>query len=135
VQSIRRYFLKGYEMKKLLLIALVALSGCSMIPSKWDDNQSKAAVDLQLMARHFNCEGDQKTQLNLISAQVEWFDLYSKSKGTADMEQLNDVFAKTVKEYQDRLAKGPVSPMYCDLKKKIMTQQADIIAHAVLYRF
>jgi hypothetical protein len=122
-------------MKKLLLIALVALSGCSMIPSKWDDNQSRAAVDLQLMARHFDCTANQSAQLNLISTQVEWFDLYSKSKGTADMEQLNDVFAKTVKEYQDRLAKGPVSPVYCDLKKKVMIQQADIIAHAVLYRF
>jgi len=123
-------------MKKLLLIALIALSGCSFImPSKWDDNQSKAIVDLQLSTRHLDCAGDQKAQLAVIASQVEWFDLYSRSRGTTDMEKLNDVLAKTVKEYQDRLDKGPVSPMYCDLKKKVLTQQADIIAHAVMARF
>jgi hypothetical protein len=127
-------------MKRLLaVLAFVSLAGCSsmvaLIPSKWDDNQSKAAVDLQVEVRHFDCAGDQKTQLASISKQVEWFDLYSKSKGTADMEKLNEVFAKTVKEYQDRVAQGPVSPMYCDLKKKVMIQQADIISKSVLFRF
>jgi len=106
-----------------------------MIPSKWDDNQSRAAVDLQLSTRHLDCAGDQKAQLNVIASQVEWFDLYSQSKGTPDMQKLNAVLATTVKEYQDRLDKGPVSAMYCDLKKKVLTQQADIIAHAVLFRF
>ena len=41
----------------------------------------------------------------------------------------------TVKEYQERLAKGPVSPLYCDLKKKIIQQQVDIIAGLVQGRF
>jgi len=41
----------------------------------------------------------------------------------------------TIKEFQDRVAQGPVSPMYCDMKKKILIQQADIIAKTVQGRF
>jgi len=33
------------------------------------------------------------------------------------------------------VAKGPVSPLYCDLKKKIIQQQADILAKSVQGRF
>jgi hypothetical protein len=127
-------------MKKLLIaLSFVGLTACSsitgLIPSKWDDNQSRAAVDLQVDVRHFDCAGDQKAQLAAIARQVEWFNLYAASKGTDDMAKLNAVFATTVKEYQDRLNQGPVSPIYCDLKKKIMIQQADIISKAVLFRF
>ena len=41
----------------------------------------------------------------------------------------------TVKELVDRSSKGPVSPLYCDIKKKLMIQQADMIAHTVQGRF
>jgi len=128
-------------MKKLLAIAIciIGLSGCSslgnLIPSKWDDNQAKAVIDIRQSAANFDCAGDQKAQLVALGNQVQWFNLYAESKGTADMAKLNDVFATTVKEYQDRVKAGPVSPLYCDLKKKIMVQQADIMAKAVLWRF
>ena len=127
-------------MKRLLIIcAFFALTGCSsltnLIPSKWDDNQSKAVIDIRQSAANFDCSADQKTQLTVLANQVQWFNLYAESKGTADMAKLNAVFATTVKEYQDRVKAGPVSPMYCDLKKKIMVQQADIMANAVLWRF
>jgi hypothetical protein len=122
-------------MKKLLLIALVALSGCSMIPSRWDDNQSKAIIDIRLSASTFDCTGDQKAQLTAFANQVQWFELYAESKGTQDMVKLNATLSETVKEYQDRLKQGPVSPMYCDLKKKVIQQQADIISRSVMGRF
>jgi hypothetical protein len=122
-------------MKKLILVALVALGGCSMIPSRWDDNQSRAIIDIRVSAANFDCAGDQKAQLTAFSTQVQWFELYAESKGTQDMVKLNATLTETVKEYQDRLKQGPVSPMYCDLKKKVIQQQADIISRSVMGRF
>ena len=123
-------------MKKVLILTLLTLlSACSLVPSRWDDNQSKVVTDMQFSTRHLDCTKDLRSQLTTISNQTEWFDLYSVTKGTNDVKELNDTFAKTVKELQDRLVQGPVSPTYCELKKKVLVQQADIIANAVQFRF
>ena len=127
-------------MKKLLLIlAVVSLSGCASlmeyIPSSWDVNQAKIITDIQVQARHFDCKGDQAAQLNALSLNVEWFDIYAKSKPTRDIAKLTGTVTATVKEYQDRLKTGPVSPMYCDIKLKIIKQQTDILAGSVQGRF
>jgi hypothetical protein len=73
--------------------------------------------------------------LTIIANETEWFDIYSITKGTDDVKDLNSTLIKTIKEFQDRLAQGPVSPAYCDLKKKVLIQQADIVANAVQFRF
>ena len=52
-----------------------------------------------------------------------------------DKRTVTGVIKDTVKELQERVAKGAVSPMYCDLKKKIIQQQADILAKSVQGRF
>ena len=127
-------------MKKLLLIlAVVGLTGCASImekiPSRWDVNQAKVITDIQLQARHFDCKSDQVVQLNALSLNVEWFDIYAKSKPTRDIAKLTGTVTATVKEYQDRLKTGPVSPMYCDIKLKIIKQQTDILAGSVQGRF
>ena len=127
-------------MKKLLLIlAVVGLTGCASImekiPSRWDVNQAKVITDIQLQARHFDCKSDQVVQLNALSLNVEWFDIYAKSKPTRDIAKLTGTVTATVKEYQDRLKTGPVSPMYCDIKLKIIRQQTDILAGSVQGRF
>jgi uncharacterized protein YceK len=127
-------------MKKLLLVvAFLNLTGCAnimtMIPSKWDDNQAKAITDIQQDARRFNCKGDLVAQLNKLDLEIEWFDIYATTKPTRDVNKLTETLTTTVKEFQDRAAKGPVSPLYCDLKKKIIQQQADIIAAGVMGRF
>ena len=77
-------------MKKIiLLVAFLTLTGCSsltsIIPSKWDDNQSRAVIDIRQSAANFDCAGDQKAQLTALDNQVQWFNLYAESKGTADM--------------------------------------------------
>ena len=41
----------------------------------------------------------------------------------------------TVAEFKNRSDKGPVSPLYCDLKRKIIIQQSAIIAKAVQMRY
>jgi len=129
-------------MKRLLLIAVLTLSGCStlsdlkdQIPSFWDGNQSVVVTDMQQIARHIDCTGDVKPQLHDLFMKVEWYDLYANTKGTKDMAKLDVVMLNTIKEFQDRVAQGPVSPLYCDMKKKVLIQQADIIATTVQGRF
>ena len=127
-------------MKKVIAIcAFFALTGCAnimeMIPSKWDVNQARAITDIQQQTRHFDCKADLKPQVDQLAKNVEWFDIYSQTKPTHDINKLTGVIKDTVKELQDRVAKGPVSPLYCDLKKKIIQQQVDILAKSVQGRF
>ena len=127
-------------MKKLLVVfAFLSLSGCAsimeMIPSGWDANQSKVITDIQQQARRFDCKGDQAVQINELAKNMEWFDIYTKTKGTRDILKLTGTMDTTIQEYQERLKQGPVSPLYCDLKKKIIQQQADMLARSVQGRF
>ena len=127
-------------MKKLLVVvAFLSLTGCAsvmeMIPSRWDVNQAKVITDIQVQANHFDCKNDQASQLSALAINVEWFDIYAKTKPTRDIAKLTGTITDTVKELQDRVVAGPVSPLYCDLKKKIIQQQADILAKSVQGRF
>jgi hypothetical protein len=127
-------------MKKLLIVCVfVALSGCASImekiPSRWDVNQARVITDIQLQVRHFDCKANQTAQLNALSLNVEWFDIYAKTKPTRDIAKLTGTMDKTIQEYQERLKIAPVSPLYCEIKKKIIQQQADILAGSVQGRF
>ena len=127
-------------MKKLLVVvAFLSLTGCAsvmeMIPSRWDVNQAKVITDIQVQANHFDCKNDQASQLSALAINVEWFDIYAKTKPTRDIAKLTGTITDTVTELKDSVAKGPVSSMYCDLKKKIIQQQVDIIAKSVQGRF
>ena len=127
-------------MKRLLVVVVfLSLTGCAsimeIIPSGWDVNQAKVITDIQQQARHFDCKADLAPQVNKLAQDVEWFDIYAKTKPTRDIAKLTGTITDTVKELQDRVAKGPVSPLYCDLKKKIIQQQADILAKSVQGRF
>lgn len=130
-------------MKKLLIVLLlVSITGCSMlssikdqIPSGWDANQSSVVTDIQQLARRIDCASELKPQIHNLFMKVEWYDIYATTKNTKDMAKLDQVMLTTIKEFQERLDKGPVSPIYCDMKKKILIQQADIIAKTVQRRF
>jgi len=127
-------------MKRLIaVIAFLSLTGCAsimeMIPSRWDVNQAKVITDIQQQARRFDCKSDQTVQLNELAKNIEWFDIYAETKPTRDIAKLTGTMDKTIQEYQERLKAGPVSPLYCDLKSKIIKQQADILAGSVQGRF
>jgi PBP1b-binding outer membrane lipoprotein LpoB len=127
-------------MKRLLLIiAFLSLTGCASImeyiPSSWDVNQAKVITDIQQQVRHFDCKAELAPQVNKLAQDVEWFDIYAKTKPTRDIAKLTGTITDTVKELQDRVKAGPVSPLYCDLKKKIIQQQSDILAKSVQGRF
>jgi PBP1b-binding outer membrane lipoprotein LpoB len=127
-------------MKRLLVVvAFLSLTGCAsvmeMIPSGWDANQAKVITDIQQQAMHIDCKSELAPQVNRLAQDVEWFDIYAKTKPTRDIAKLTGTITSTVKELQDRVKAGPVSPLYCDLKKKIIQQQADILARSVQGRF
>lgn len=127
-------------MKKIAIaLVIVSLTGCSTIkdyfPSRWDSNQSRVVTDIQQTTRNFDCKGDIAQQAKVLSTQVEWLDIYSQTKDTRDISKITGNMNDTVKELRDRSSKGPVSPMYCEIKKKIMVQQADMIGHTVQGRF
>jgi len=117
----------------------ITLSGCSslvdMIPSKWDVNQARVTTDLRQTTHNFDCKGNLTEQLTVLNLQLQWFDMYAESKSTKDVAKLTVVMKDTAKEFAERAGNGPVSPLYCDLKRKLMIQQADIIAKTVQARF
>jgi len=127
-------------MKKIIaILAFLSLTGCASImeyiPSGWDANQAKVITDIQLEIRHFDCAKDLAPQVNQLAKDLEWFNVYAKTKPTRDIAKLTGTITDTVKELQDRVKAGPVSPLYCDLKKKVIQQQADILAKSVQGRF
>jgi hypothetical protein len=122
-------------MKKLIAVLAVSLSACSMMPSTWDANQSRSITDIQQIARHFDCSSNVASQATTLQNNVEWFEIYSTSKGSADISKLTETLNATTQELITRSSKGPISPMYCDIKKKILIQQSDIIAGAVQGRY
>jgi PBP1b-binding outer membrane lipoprotein LpoB len=127
-------------MKRLLVVlAFLSLTGCASvmeyIPSRWDVNQAKSITDIQLQVNHFDCKAELAPQVDKLAQDVEWFDIYAKTKPTRDIAKLTGTITDTVRELQDRVKAGSVSPLYCDLKKKIIQQQADILAKSVQGRF
>ena len=109
-----------------------------MLPSFWDDNQSKKIIDVRQSVGHLDCQQKHLPQVKKIKDQLEWFQLYSESKGFLQ----NDVLAvikpmqETVDEFHKRSAgKDQGSVPYCEMKKKILIKQSSIAAQAVLARF
>ena len=119
-------------MKTAILASIIVLSGCSAIPSFWDDNQSKVAIDIVADARQINCEGDYKVQVKQLHRDVEWFISYSQLKGTDDVLEMAVLVNNTVKPFAE---KEELSPAYCNLKKKIIIKQTEAMGRAVLRRY
>ena len=118
----------------LLLITVIALVSCSYIPSKWDVNEAKTITDIQITTRYFDCSNASK-QIAKLQRQITWFEVYSQFKGSRDVSAIFVDISKTVNDFKARTDKGPISPMYCELKKKILIQQSDITAKAIQGRF
>lgn len=129
-------------MKRLILaLSIVSLTGCSTvmgwIPSFWDDNQSAKIIDVRQQVANIDCAKPQLPQAQGIQKDIQWFQLYSASKGTRQQDVLRIVepMKKTVDEWADRSAKTEGSPAYCELKKRALKLQADRAAEAILGRF
>lgn len=129
-------------MKKILLaLSFVSLTGCSTvqgwIPSFWDDNQSAKITDIRQSIENIDCKSPQLPQAEGILKNIQWFELYSKSKGSRQQDVLRivDPMKKTVDEWATRSAKSEGSAAYCEIKKKALKLQSERAAQAILGRF
>lgn len=122
------------RMLAVLAVCSMFVAGCSGVPSIsfQDSNESILAVEVRLEVSRLDCKNP-GTQLSTIKRSVDFLQLYSESKGSKDLQAM-------VLEMQDTTnglyAKGDnLSPVFCDLKKKVLTTQSKDIADAVMRRF
>lgn len=137
--------MKNELLKFFLLViiaaAIVALTGCSsvqkMVPSFWDDNQSKVIIDVRQKVEQLDCKANQLPQIVKVRNKIHWFELYSESKGIRQHDVLSIVapMAETVDDWIDHEKTKPNNEIFCTLKKEILTDQASIAATAILGRF
>lgn len=120
------------------VILTVLLSGCttlqSWVPSFWDDNQSAYIITARLSVERINCLEPQLTQVQVLAEDLRRFELYSEAKGSLQRDVLRVIepMQTTVKEWQTR-KEG--SRAYCEIKKKLLTQQAERASKVILGRW
>lgn len=75
-----------------LILVTLMLQGCSTvqnwIPSFWDDNQSAKIIDIRQAAHNIDCTKDQREQATKLWQNIQWFELYSTSKGFSQKDVL-----------------------------------------------
>ena len=119
-------------MYKILLLSAILLSGCSAIPSFYDDNESKATIDVQYHVNQINCEEDYLGDIIRIKQRVDWLKLYALGKGSKDVHSMVELMSETVDGFHE---KGIVSKGYCSIKKKLLIKQSGDITAAIMGRF
>jgi hypothetical protein len=120
------------------VLLLVGISGCAgMLPSFWDDNQSKKIIDVRQTVAHLDCAQPHLPQAQKIQHQLEWFQLYSESKGYLQQDVLILIkpMQETVNDFVKRSKTSQGSVAYCELKKKLLINQSATAAKAVLGRY
>ena len=130
-------------MKQILIASIVvSLTGCAsikeMIPSFSDPNQSAKIIDVRQSVVQLDCKQQHAPQVKRIKDNLEWFELYSESKGWRqnDVLQLVKPMQETVDDFYKRsTADKQGSEAYCEIKKKVMKAQAEKAASAILGRF
>lgn len=118
-------------MNKIILALTLFVGGCSLMPSKWDENQARVITTIRQEVGRFDCKQDPIPQLVVIEKNIEWFNYYAEFKNAGDIEHMMDTLQGTTQEFLNRLASGPVSPTYCQIKKSIMTDQVGIIGSTI----
>jgi hypothetical protein len=130
-------------MRKFLFTSMVVISltGCAsikeMVPSFSDVNQSAKIIDVRQSVAQLNCKEAHAPQVKLIKDNLQWFVLYSESKGwrQQDVIKLVKPIQDTVDDFYKRSIDKQGTESYCEIKKKIMTTQTEKAASAILGRF
>jgi hypothetical protein len=129
-------------MRLLALVVAVSLTGCAsikeMIPSFQDPNQSAKIIDVRQSVAQLDCKQPHAPQVKQIKDNLQWFELYSTSKGERqkDVLRLIKPMQETVDDFYKRsTGEKQGSEAYCEIKKKLMSTQAEHAASAVLGRF
>ena len=122
----------------ILALAAIFISGCASVqnwvPSFWDDNQSHYITVTRLAVEQIRCDAQQAPQVQRVWSDLRMFELYSQSKGTLQKDVLRVIepMQATTKEWLDR---GEGSKTYCELKKKLLTQQGERASKVILGRW
>jgi hypothetical protein len=129
-------------MKRLVALSLVVLlTGCASVknwvPSFSDPNQSARIIDVRQSVAQLDCKQTHAPQVKRIKDNLDWFQLYSDSKGWRqnDVLRLVKPMQETVDDFYKRSVEKQGSETYCEIKKKVMTTQAEKAASAILGRF
>lgn len=129
-------------MRYLAVALILCLTGCAsikeMIPSFQDPNQSAKIIDVRQSVAQLDCKQPHALQVKQIKDNLEWFELYSNSKGDRqkDVLRLIKPMQETVDDFYKRsTSEKQGSDTYCEIKKKLMATQAERAASAVLGRF
>lgn len=127
--------------KLIIILAVAVLSGCSTVkewvPSFSDSNQSAAIIDVRLSVARLDCTRSQAEQVARIRDHIEWFELYSESKGwrQADVRKVVAPMKETVEDMYARVTVKDGTKFYCEMKKAVMKEQAARAAAVILGRF
>jgi hypothetical protein len=124
-----------FDKLKLTFIGATALvmSGCSGIPSFYDDNESLAVIDVVVATERLQCDSPfVKQQIDRINSKTHWLTTYSTLKGSDDVVGLLEPFQKSLNGLSK---KQVVNVKYCEMKKPSLVKQSKTIAGAVLGRF
>lgn len=124
-------------MKILTVILLMfSLSACNLteeIPSFYDDNESKAIVDLAFDIRKLNCSSTLVAhQIDAIDRDLTWLITYTELKSSNDVYAVLLIMDSTLEGLQQKKA---VSGPYCEIKKRTLVQQSNAAAKAIFRRF
>jgi flagellar basal body L-ring protein FlgH len=129
-------------MKQLVALSLVVLlTGCASVknwvPSFSDPNQSARIIDVRQSVAQLDCKQTHTPQVKKIKDNLDWFQLYSDSKGWRqnDVLRLVKPMQETVDDFYKRSNEKQGSETYCEIKKKVMATQAEKAASAILGRF
>ena len=122
-------------------MVVISLTGCAsikeMVPSFSDVNQSSKIIDVRQSVAQLNCKEAHAPQVKVIKDNLQWFVMYSESKGWRqnDVIKLVKPIQDTVDDFYKRSIDKQGTESYCEIKKKIMTTQTDKAASAILGRF
>lgn len=116
-------------MRALIISTILFISACSGIPSFYDDNESLLAVEVRYSVSRLDCSNPNTSN---VKNSIDKLALYSESKKSSDIGKL----VVLMKETSDGLHnKESISPVYCNLKKKLLEQQSSDIANAIMRRY
>ncbi len=121
-------------MKALLLIGALAVTGCSTISntSFYDDNESKAVVDVWVSVQNLDCSSElAPLQVDDIVQSKQWLKTYSTGKGSKDVLEMVSIFEKSL----DGLSGRVFGETYCNLKRKTLINQSEKMTKAMMGRF
>ena len=112
---------------KYILIMVLLVSGCSYLPSFYDDNESLLAINVRYEVDRLDCNAPRVVR---IKGSVDRLYFYTESKKSKDIFKLVQLMKKTT----DPMPKL-MSTSFCTIKKKILEKQSKDIANAIMRRY